>query len=438
MKLRRDSSNEGGILVITIVICALVGLMLSAYLSMVSSQHTFTQHSQVWNNVIPMCESGVEHAMAHINHKLTTTNFAINGWVKDGSVFRKKMYMNGGRCDMEIDNGWPPIITVKGSLKEPLSNRDIVRTIRVRTKMNQRFPAAVLAKGNISLNGSGLINSFNSTNYPAECGLNGQYDPAKATDRALVATTARTAPALTVGTMLVYGYAATGPGGTVTCANSGGLGSTAWVNGAGRGSVEPARVSTDANYYIPPAALPNDFRAAPLTVLPGLYPPPPAIGVNYTYLIVQDGDYLWNGDLVMDNTKKMLVAAHCRLRVRGSFTIKNSGFLQMETNSYMEVYVEGPVSVGGSACINKTGHAINFSLIVIGPYPVDYGGTGKLIGTIYAPLSRVNLQGSSDAIGAVTCDNFVLGGGMGIHFDEALRGNPKIRFLASSWSEIQL
>ena len=64
MKLRKGKSTEGGVLVVTIVICALVGLMLSAYLSMVSSQHSFTQRSQVWNNVIPMCEAGIEEAMA--------------------------------------------------------------------------------------------------------------------------------------------------------------------------------------------------------------------------------------------------------------------------------------------------------------------------------------------------------------------------------------
>ena len=74
MKLRRGNSDQGGVLVITIVICALVGLMLSAYLSMVSSQHNFTQHSQIWNNVIPMCESGVEEAMSHINHINTSLN----------------------------------------------------------------------------------------------------------------------------------------------------------------------------------------------------------------------------------------------------------------------------------------------------------------------------------------------------------------------------
>jgi hypothetical protein len=135
MKLLKGKSNQGGVLVVTIVICALVGLMLSAYLSMVSSQHTFTQRSQVWNNAIPMCEAGIEEAMAHINHNSTlSNNFAINGWRRDGVLYKKERYINGGECRMEIDNGLPPIITVRGSLKEPIGDGTVTRVVKVRTK----------------------------------------------------------------------------------------------------------------------------------------------------------------------------------------------------------------------------------------------------------------------------------------------------------------
>src|SRR5688500_18020117 len=206
----KRGTNQGSVLVVAVVVCALVGMMLAAYMSMVSSQHSFTQHSQVWNNVIPLCESGLEEAMAHINHINTSSNFAINGWRKDGNVYRKEQFLNAGRCDMEINNAWPPIITVRASLPQPLGVTDIRRAIRVRTKMNQRFPAAVLARGSVTLNGSGRIDSFNSTNA-LESGPGGQYAASNATDRALVGTTLRTVPAIDVGTMDIYGYVATGP-----------------------------------------------------------------------------------------------------------------------------------------------------------------------------------------------------------------------------------
>src|SRR5687767_7193362 len=113
MKLRKGKSNQGGVLVVTIVICSLVGMMLAAYLSMVSGQHSFTQRSQVWNNAIPMCEAGVEEAMAHINHINTLSNkFDINGWVLVSGHYKKERPLNGGICRMDIDSGMPPIITV--------------------------------------------------------------------------------------------------------------------------------------------------------------------------------------------------------------------------------------------------------------------------------------------------------------------------------------
>ena len=64
-----------------------------------------------------------------------------------------------------------------------------------------------------------------------------------------------------------------------------------------------------------------------------------------------------------------------------------------------------------------------------------YNGTAELIGTIYAPLAPVTMAGNTDAYGAITCNTFTLSGGMNIHFDEALKANPKIRFLADNWKE---
>jgi len=435
MKLQKGKSNEGGVLVVTIVICALVGLMLSAYLSMVSSQHSFTQRSQVWNNTIPMCEAGVEEAMAHINHINTpSNNFAINGWVRVSSTghFIKERNINGGKCQMDIDNGYPPIITVRGSLKEPIGNGDVTRVVKVRTKMNQRFPAAILAKGSITLSGSGLVDSFNSTNALESTG--GLYDPAKATDHALVATTLRTVNCLSVGNSTVFGSAATGPGGTVRINPSGNVGDTPYCNNPiFNGTIQPGHLFDDANYFIPSANLPSDFGSWN-TVNPAIVPL--IGGTNYKYAILSDGDYQMPS-ISVGIGERMLVAAKARLHVLGSTTVQNSGYILLGPGASIEWYARGPVSIGGGACINVSGEAINFSIVALTSAPVNYGGNASLIGTIYAPLSSVSLNGTTDAYGAITCNNFSLVGTMSIHFDEALKGNPKVRFLASSWQELK-
>ena len=436
MNLRkRKFNNDGGVLVVTIIICALVGMMLAAYLSMVSGQHNFTQRSQVWNNVIPMCEAGVEEAMAHINHINTLSNkFDVNGWVKDAGHYKKTRYINGGEARMDIDSGYPPIITVQGILKEPMGNGTVTRIVKVRTKMNQRFPAAVLARGAISLNGAGKVDSFNSTNI-AESTL-GQYDPAKATANALVGTTLRTPGSISVGSMDLYGYGATGPGGTITVAMSGSVGSKAWVeSAAGKGKVEPGHHINDANYFIPPASMPTDF--APNTLPQNVLYPPILGGTNYKYAVILDGDYRHMGNFSVGNGDRMLIKGFCRIQVMGQVTVSGTGIIIMAPDSYVEWYCMGRVDIQGQGVINYGGFAKDFSIISLSSQPVSYGGQAKLIGTFYAPLSNVTLVGTTDAIGAFTCNTFNLQGNMGIHFDDALKGNPKIRFLVSSWQELK-
>src|SRR3982750_4737913 len=113
------SRETAGILVVTLVFCMLVGIMLTAYLSMIKSQHKFTYRSQVWNDCVATCEAGVEEAMAHINYSGTTSNFAINGWTLSGGAYRKQRDINGGFVRMAIDTAIPPTIVVTGFLRAP-------------------------------------------------------------------------------------------------------------------------------------------------------------------------------------------------------------------------------------------------------------------------------------------------------------------------------
>src|SRR5688572_28818906 len=127
-------SECGGILVITLVFCTLVGLVLTAYLSMLKSQHKFTYRSQVWNDCVATCEAGIEEAMSHINYSGTTSNFAINGWVFNSGAYRKQRNVNGGFVRMAIDTAIPPTITVTGYLRGPVQTNHIVRALQLKTK----------------------------------------------------------------------------------------------------------------------------------------------------------------------------------------------------------------------------------------------------------------------------------------------------------------
>jgi hypothetical protein len=406
--------------------------MLTAYLSMVSSQHNFTQRSQVWNNAIPMCEAGIEEAMAHINHINTTSNFAINGWVLHGNRYRKERYLNRGECRMEIDNSMPPIITVQGLLKEPVGNGNVIRNVRVKTKINFRFPNGILARGTVNLGGSGRIDSFNSTNI-AESDINGQYNVATATARATVATVARVANAISVGNMSIYGSVGTGPGATVTLGPNGDVGDKPW-NDTHSGTIQPGHWANDVNVYIPPAVLPTDF-GQPLQ--PG--PFGGAVGTtNYTY-VVGNGDYRMPSVILSASTHRMIITGKARILVNGLTSIQGQAYVLLTAGASVEWYANGQVTWGGGGCINTPGFAKNLSIIGLGAAPITYSGGARFVGTIYAPSAAVNLSGNSDAYGAIVANNFSLSGTMGLHYDEALKGDQREgRFLAASWQEIQL
>jgi hypothetical protein len=112
--------------------------------------------------------------------------------------------------------------------------------------------------------------------------------------------------------------------------------------------------------------------------------------------------------------------------VQGSTTVSGANAqIIIAPDSSVEWYSGGLLSLGGGGAFNQGGYAINLSFICLTNSPVSYSGIAELIGTIYAPLSHVTMTGNSDAYGAITCNNFTLNGGMGIHFDENLkRGGP--------------
>lgn len=434
----RSSRQQGSVLAVLLILSALIGLMLAAYMNMVGSQNKFAQRSQVWNNVMPACESGVEEALAHINYSGTTSNFAINGWVLAGTNYIKSRSSGDTICEMKISTEVQPTITVKGSIQAPVQTNYISRRVQVKTKFNRRFPQAMLAKGAISVGGSGLIDSFNSTNSAYSTG--GQYDPAKRHDDATIATSSKSAGALDIGNASVYGKVATGPGGTVSVGN-GIIGDSAFVNdSSNKGKIEAAHATDDLNVYIPDNKLPDGFSpvtpATTHTVLGVTLPGVLFGGVTYAY-VLGDGDWVLDS-ISLSSSDKILVSGKARLYVKGATSISGQAAIQVATGASIEFYSAGNISLGGGGVINSPGQALNFSLYGLPTCTsIAYSGNSQFIGTINAPEADVKLSGTTDAIGAVVANSFNLNGGMGMHYDEALRGNPKEgKYLVASWQEI--
>ncbi len=422
----RPSRQQGSILVVLLILSALMGLMLAAYLNMVGSQNRFTQRSQVWNNVMPVCESGVEEALAHINYSGTTSDFAINGWVLSNTNYVKTRTSGDTKCEMKISTDVQPVITVKGSILAPVQTNYISRRVRVKTKLNYRFPQAVLAKGPVALGGNAVVDSFNSAD--ALYSTLGQYDPLKAVDNATVATNSKQPGNVSVGNGVIHGRVATGPGGTVIL-NKGTVGSSAWdANPANAGMIQPGYSTDDMNVYIPDAKLP---------VISGVIPASGTVGgINYTY-VLGNGDYQLNS-LSLAAGQSVIITGNARLYVKGDTSITSDAFIEVAAGASVEYYSGGNINMAGKGMVNDPGQAINFSLYGLpGCTSISYSGQAQFIGTVYAPEADIAMTGQADAIGAFVGNSVSMSGNMGLHYDESLRKNPnQPKYLVASWQEL--
>jgi len=434
MRFRNTEVERAGILVVVIVMCGIVGATLIAYLGMVSSQERFVHRSAVWNSCIVLCESGVEEALAHINHRNTASNFAINGWSYSSGAFHKDppRYMNGGRCEIMISTSYPPVITASAKLPAPMNAGEVVRSVRVGTKVSRVFPQAILSKSRVTLGGSGRVDSFNSTNILES--LNGQYSEPLATAQATIASLTRNATDFNVGNVDVFGYVATGPGAVVNVGPNGVVGSKPFaLNPLNGGRIETGHIRNDFNVYIVDAPLPPNFSALPIPLAGRNIG-----GTNYTY-VAASGDYSAI-NINMGNGETFLVTGRARILVTGNVTLTGDSAIILTTNATVEWYqAGGTVNMGGKGVVNGRGFAKDFQLIGLRTCnSISYSGSFQFIGTVYAPSATVTLDGSADAYGAVVGNSIELKGGMGLHYDEALNSPQKIRFIASTWQEIKL
>jgi hypothetical protein len=431
MRFGNKEVKRGGILVVVIVMCGIIGATLIAYLGMVSSQERFVHRSAVWNSCIALCESGVEEALAHINHFNTSTNFGINDWSYSSGAFHKSRHLNGGRCEIMISTSYPPVITASAKLPVPNAG-EVVRSVRVATKVGRVFPYALLSKSRVTLGGSGRVDSFNSTNKLES--TNGQYSAALATARATVASLTRNATDFSVGNVDIFGYVATGPGAGVYVGPNGVVGSTNFaLNPLNGGKIETGHIRQDFNVYIPDAALPPNFPPLPPLLAGGNIG-----GTDYKYLAA-NGDYS-AGNISMGSGEVFLIAGRVRILVTGKVNLTGDAAIMLTTNATVEWYQAGDnVSMGGRGVVNGRGFAKDFQLIGLRTCTsVSYSGSVQFTGTVYAPSATVTLEGSVDGYGALVGNSIELKGGMGLHYDEALNSPQKIRFIASSWREIKL
>src|SRR6266404_8732262 len=83
--VKPSSRAQGSVLFVTLGICAILGILIGSYLSLIQTQRLGVARAQAWNSAIVVAEAGVEEAMAHLNSGVSTNNLASNTWLSLGS-----------------------------------------------------------------------------------------------------------------------------------------------------------------------------------------------------------------------------------------------------------------------------------------------------------------------------------------------------------------
>ena len=416
----QQNHKRGSVLVTTLIITGLVTLVVVALLAVVERQNYFTARSTTWCSEIPIAEAGIEEAMAHLNSLPDAASpFAANGWTLSGkSVDKSRYFTNGSTAFADgyfytaISTARPPVIVSIGYGRIPLQTNFTQRTVMVLTKAKPSV-YGIMAKKTIAMGNATVIDSYNSTNSLYSTG--GKYDATKRHDQAMVGVISSLQPAIQQGK--IYGYAATGPGGTA----SGNIGDGSWMTGGSPG-VQPGHVSDDFNVAIPDATLPSV-----------------AIWLPYVGSPILNGDYKLNGDF----SGSMVISKKVRLWITGNVKMTGNDKIQIVAGGSLELYLGNTngsavtAEFGGNSVMNTTSTASNFKVNTLTTCTyVRFRGNSELYGVIYAPNAAVDLSGTPDIYGSIVANTLDISGNAGIHYDEALGSSTGPGYTITSWEEL--
>ena len=418
------SRRSGSVLVTTLVLAMLVGVVVGALLIISQQHNTLTARSQTWNREIPIAEAGIEEAMAHLNSKPAT--LAANGWTNSGSNVVKSRVLGDGYYYTTLSTqAQKPTIVSVGFGRIPLQTNFTRRVVTATAKLG--VPWGFIGITGVDMGGTTTyIDSYDSSD--PRYSTNGLYTFSKRRDMVGIATLSSNNPAINTGTAKIYGYAATGPGGTVV----GNVGDGTFLSTSS--GVQSGHASDDFNGSIGPAPFPaTDFTTAL---------PPVGGTVNGTvYSYVLPSLIATNFKMLSDLTiggggGDMIVTGKTKLYVPGNFEIKGTGKLIITNGGSLELYLAGTATVGGQGVVNATGVSTNFTLYgLTNCTSIKFMGGSEYTSRIYAPQAAVEIGGTAEFCGAIVGLSLKFSGTPALHYDEAMGGSsPTFKIIA--WEEL--
>jgi hypothetical protein len=428
----RSNPQHGGVLLVIMIVTALMGTALASYMSLVKSENRSAMRSLAWNSALPVAEAGIEEALTHLYYNPTTRS--VNGWTEGSEGYAKERWLGNSKYRVTISTNNSPTIIAKGYVKKPLSDEfmPVPRTVQVTTTNDAMFAKAMVAKGQINLNGNNITtDSFDSVDPNYSTG--GLYDASKRKDNGDVATNSGLVNSLNVGNADIYGQVSTGPGGSIAIGPNGTVGTLSWIGGGNLG-IEPGRSSDDMNVSFPDVVAP--FSGGAYTPTSGTVG-----GTSYSY-VLGNGNYQMSS-LSMSGHNKLYVSGNAVLYVTSTLALSGNAQIIIATNASLKLYFGGTsASIGGKGVANNSGNAMNFMYYGLPTNTsLSFSGNAAFTGVIYAPSATFSLGGGGsttyDFVGASVTSTVNMNGHFNFHYDENLgRVGPSRGFVVTSWNEI--
>ena len=455
MKIRIQTQNQGGALVMTLLTALVIGITLASYLTMVSTQNVATMRSLAWNSAIPVVEAGVEAALTHLHYK-GVTNLYSEGWEPVVGGYGKRGTLGDGSSYQVVIVPPPPapapdapIITCLGEVPAPLSPASqfgmilgglllqpsatavaMSRKVRVTALRTPLFNISMFGDDGIDLRGNNIMtDSFDST-LEAES-TNGKYDPAKSSAEGDVATNSGLVSSVSVGNADIKGKVSTGPGGSVAIGPNGSVGDKAWVEGGNNG-IQDGHIADDTNVELFSAQLPQGVNWT--TTYNGS-----VNGTNILNGLAQPGFFKLN-----TFSGKVLVTGNVTVYVPlgGTLDFTGNSGVTLANGATLKIYVgAADAKISGNGFMNP-GSALNLQYWGLDSNTsIQFGGNAAYTGTIYAPEADFKLSGGGndmyDFVGACMTKKVTMNGHFKFHYDKALRKlGPIMGYIVKTWNEV--
>ena len=123
MKTRTGTTAHWHVIIVTLVLCLLLGIVLLGVMKLTTNEGQLTGRSQSWNGAIPVAEAGIEEAFTHL--KYCPTNRASNGWTlaAAGDHYRKFRPLSNAWYEVTISTNYDPTIISRGGIRAPAAGK---------------------------------------------------------------------------------------------------------------------------------------------------------------------------------------------------------------------------------------------------------------------------------------------------------------------------